>query len=349
MIDITQNAIPSLEEIATKIDAPIAEGPPDLIPGLVPLRGMVVIAGETNIGKSSAALEICSSVITGQPLWRASSLTPTKIAKKVVYILGEHDSEVIQRLWGKLDVPMDGKAFIIGPDKLGFDKYLVASGRPNIQAVNKLKRWTEGADLVVFDPLGSFVVGADSENDNSQMRQAIELMTSITHEAGASTVILAHQGKPYIDKNGQEHARRAYAIRGASAIEDASTNIYYMSRISTLPGQMANAAEAKNCIEMYRRKYKGEAPECMRLRKDPDTLRHTLLDEDRPMVEARRQAVQAIYGQFQLAFPEASLTELVQMVAIAAKETSTRTIWRHLRGNDAVGAGLVAPLELEIG
>ena len=91
--------IPSLEEVAVQITADIPEADPDIIPGLLPKAGQLVIAGETNVGKSLVALEICSALTTGQPLWGEDKLTPLIRAKRILYVLGEYYNEVIQRLW----------------------------------------------------------------------------------------------------------------------------------------------------------------------------------------------------------------------------------------------------------
>ena len=266
----TLGTIPSLEEIAIPITAPVEEGPPDIIPGLLPKAGQLVIAGKTNVGKSLLALEICSTLSTGTPLW--GLLNPTVRSKRILYILGEHYDGVIQRLFQKTQLPM-GDVWLLGPEKLGIDKWLVIGGKPNAAAMLKFERWVHGVDLVVFDPLSSFICGVDAENDNLLMRSVIEAMTHITQAVGASCLILAHQGKPQLDQFGREHSRGSYAIRGASAIEDASTNIFYLDK-SDSPAQSIGDGML---LDLKCRKYKGEAPPEYRLLRDPETLTHTLL------------------------------------------------------------------------
>jgi hypothetical protein len=86
--DRMPSPIPPLEAIAVPLISPPEVGPVDIIPGLLPRRGELVVAGPTDIGKSLMALEICSCLVTGQPLW--GHLTPTLQAKRILYILGEH-------------------------------------------------------------------------------------------------------------------------------------------------------------------------------------------------------------------------------------------------------------------
>lgn len=279
--------IPSLEQLAVPITAPITPGPPDIIPGFLPRQGQLVLAGETDVGKSLTALEVCSSLTTGTPLW--GHLEPALRARRILYVLGEHYDEVIQRLWRKTKLPMTDQVFLLGPEKLGSDKWLMLSGRPNVPALTKFKRWAEGCDLVVFDPLAAFIVGTDVENDNNLMRILLDSMSGITQAVGASCLVLAHQGKPTMDRFGNEHTRTRYAIRGASSIEDAATNIFYLGRGR---GDSESAEQlAGKVFAMTKRKYKGTAPDEYLLLRDPETLTHRILGGARPYVHARRQAL----------------------------------------------------------
>lgn len=320
--------IPKLEEIGIPITAPIEEGPPDLIPGLLPRRGQLVLVGETNIGKSLVALEIVSSLISGSPLW--GDLIPTLRATKVMYVLGEHYTEVIQRLWQVTKLPMTNQVILLGPEQLGFDKWLVTQGKQNLQAMSKFQKWAEGVDLIVFDPFSAFVTGVDVENDNIQMRLVLDTMSLIAQTSGASCLVLAHKGKPMMDKFGQEHARKRYAIRGASAIEDAATNIFYMDRAEG-ESQVAQATKAE-IFSLTCRKYKGQAPPEYRLVRDPHTLCHSLLG-NRPFVEVKKMDTQARFARIQSAFKDISYADVVRILA-AVQNCSEDTIRRDLGGKD---------------
>lgn len=324
LAELHASPIPDLEDIAIPITSPVEEGPPDIIPGLLPRQGQLVIAGETDIGKSLVALEICSSLTTENPLW--GELVPTLKADKILYILGEHYNGVIQRLWQHTRLPMSDKVFLLGPEQLSYDKWLVANGKPNMQAISKFQKWAGGVDLVVFDPFSAFVTGVDVENDNIQMRLVLDTMSLISQTVGASCLVLAHQGKPMIDKFGQEHSRKSYAIRGASAIEDAATNIFYMGRAE---GASSAAQRADMPIlSLTRRKYKGEAPPEYRLLRDTTTLVHTLLG-NRPFVEVQKISTQAKVAKMQAAFPDMEFREIIRAVAVM-NDQSEQTIKRYL-------------------
>lgn len=334
-IDPSQaSPIPLLEDIAIRITDEIAEGPPDAITGLLPEKGQLVIAGETNVGKSLVALEICSALTTERPLWREK--IPNKKAKKILYVLGEHYREIIQRMHRKTELPL-GDVWILGPNELKFDKWLVQNGKQNPTIIRKFEKWAQGCDLIIFDPLSAFVTGIDSENDNLQMRLVIDSMSLIAQSVGASCLILAHQGKPYMDKLGVEHHRKSYAIRGASGIEDAATNIFYMNEYRsekppTSPGDSLNSLvdidEDGKIYELVCRKYKGEAPEKYRLLRDPGTLTHRLLG-NRPQVELKRLVVKSKVDRLMKAFPQMPAMEAYQAIA-SIIGCDVRTIQRYL-------------------
>ena len=320
--------IPRLEEVGIPITSAIPEGPGDIIPGLLPRQGQLVIAGETNVGKSLVALEICSSLITGIPLWGA--LEPALRARRILYVLGEHYNEVIQRLWQVTQLPMTDQVFLVGPEQVGYDKWLVTGGRPNPAAVSKFRVWAEGCDLIVFDPFSAFVTGIDVENDNATMRLVLDTMNLVAQGAGASCLILAHQGKPFIGKNGREQKRKTYAIRGASAIEDAATNIFYMGTWE--PENPSDASERMppgRAFELRLRKYKGIAPPKYVLLRDETTLTHTIAG-GKPAKELERIVLEAKVGRIKRAYPANTWEDACRMVA-SADNLSEDTVRRALK------------------
>lgn len=299
--------IPSLDEIATRLIDPVEEGPPDILPGFLPRKGQLVLVGETNVGKSLIALEVCSSLVTGNPLW--NEFTPTLKAQKILYILGEHYNEVIQRLWQKTQLEMTDQVFLLGPEQLGMERWLVTQGKPNLPAIARYRKWAEGCDLIVWDPLSAFVSGLDAENDNVQMRLVLDLMSQISHSAGAASIILAHQGKPTMDMKGVEHRRKSYATRGASGIEDAATNIYYMNK-----AEDQQSSRDGTIYELFCRKYKGDAPELIRLLRNPETLTHFALGKQ-PFSEVQKVAYRAKVERLQKYNPDINYRTAIRLVA----------------------------------
>ena len=302
---------PEWDKIGEPITAPIKPGPPDIIPGLLPRQGQLVIAGETDIGKSLVALEICSSLVTGKPLW--GQLNPTIKAKRILYVLGEHYNEVIKKLYRKTELEMTDDVHLYGPEDLKSNKWLVQNGKQNLEGIQQLVGAASGCDLVVFDPLAAFFVGVDAENDNPGMRVVLDTLGAISQDVGASCLILAHQGKPTMGKDGQEYSRTKYAIRGASSVEDAATNIFYMGHLQGNSGA-ASGADASRLFTIKKRKYKGEAPDEYRLLRHRDNLTHTILG-DRPFIETRKIETQAKVARLQAKFPEKSMKEIISIVS----------------------------------
>ena len=324
LVDYGARPIPSLEEIAERFTDPIGDEPVDIIPGLVPKAGQVIIAGETNVGKTLAAIEIVSSLVTGEKLW--GELEPTCRAKKVLYVLGEHYTDVARRLWLHTKLPLTDEVFILGPEQLNYDRWLVANSKPNIHAIDKFRRWAEGCDVLVFDPYASFMIGEGAENDNIGARLVLDSMSLIAQSAGASCIVLAHQGKPIMDMHGREQSRKTYAIRGASGIEDAATNIFYMGRAKG-DSEAAKAAEG-DIYSLICRKYKGVAPAEYRLLRDPYNLTHTLLG-NRPFVEVRRLATEGKLGRLLSKCPNLTRSQAYEIIA-ALEGIDVRTVRRHL-------------------
>lgn len=249
---------------------PLPEYVPELIPGLLPESGVTGIVGETETGKSLVACEIASSLLTGNPLW--GHIEPSRTIGKVVYILGEHTCSTLQGLFHRTKLPHAGDFRIIGPEHLHPYKALVAAGIQQMAAVDRLLKWTEGAGLVIFDPIAGFVQGENSEQDNAVMRTLIDTMSLIAQSNKAACLVLSHMGKAKMDEQGLEIRRQSYATRGASAQEDAMVSVFYLRKSSIVK-------TAKERFDLSIRKFKGNpSHDVFRLERDPETQRNTLLN-----------------------------------------------------------------------
>lgn len=264
--------------------SPPEPGPPDLIPGLLPRHGHLLIAGETDVGKTTVALEIAQAVLTGQPLWGVTAVT--EVITKVAYIMGEHHESIVQSLWRLMDFGGQPAIRIHPPSAR---RPLVSRGITMERSRDYLKEWCQGSQLVIFDPLNAFAAGSDVENDSANMRACINAMEDVT--AGGALLILGHMGKPYFDKDRQKYQHRTtYASRGSSAIEDSVTCCYYMIQ--------DDAKEHANRFRLVRRKYKGDAPTFYLLQRD-DKNCHTLIGggKTRAQISAARSAAGAQGGR----------------------------------------------------
>jgi RecA-family ATPase len=254
---------------------PLPDSAPELIPGLLPQRGAAAIVGETNTGKSLIALEIGASLLTGEPLW--GKLEPTKQIKRMTYVLGEHTCSTIRGLYHKTQLPHAGDFRLIGPEHLHPYKALVIGGIAQQMAIDRLIKWCEGSELIVFDPLAGFIQGLGAEQDNASMRTLIDSMSYIAEAVGSACLILSHMGKPRIDEAGAEIRRTSYAMRGASAQEDALTYLFYLRRDSLVKQQGPQERYALSV-----RKIKGDpSMEVFKLTRDPETKRNWLTGSEK--------------------------------------------------------------------
>ena len=251
-----------LASVGIPIETPVVH-PAEVIPGLLPATGQLILAGDTNVGKTLVALEIASAILTGDPLWGA---LPVRRGGKVLYVLAEHHTSVLQGLWGVTGLPVPPKSlWVVGPHEFS-DHHVLVRGAPQLSVLQQIQAWAAECALVVFDPLAAFIRGENVENDNAQMRLLVDSLTGVAERAGAACVILAHSGKPSRGEHGERIQRGEYRIRGASAIEDAASAVFYMEH------------GAGGVFTLRRRKYKGaQEPRTYALARDPETLRHTLV------------------------------------------------------------------------
>ena len=246
---------------------PINTTTDELFPGIIPQHGAAIIAGQKECGKSLISAEIQHSALTGEPLWE--HIIPKRTVTKTVHFLAEHHSYMLQQLiQNKLKFPASDNLRIFGPEHLGERRVIVSSGVRRNVAVETYKRLAEGAGLVVFDPIASFIQGeANAESDNSSMRHLVMAMTEIASETGAACLILGHKGKPMYTPEGRKIERDTYGVRGASATEDAAAAVHYLAQVG----------KADDLFELTVIHYKGPKLLPMKLHRSKETLRHTLL------------------------------------------------------------------------
>lgn len=313
---------PPLDVVSASIYADLPIDPPDLIPGVLPSAGTAGIVGETNVGKSLLSLEIASCLVTGQPLWGA--IEPTKTINRVVYFLGEHTKRTIQELYHLTGLPKEGDIRLVGPEDLanGLGKGVVVNGVLQQKVIDWYSELTEGAGLVVFDPLSAFVQGHDAENDNTTMRTLVGGLGLVAERTGAACLILSHMGKPRIDQNGQAHQRTSYAMRGASSQEDALTHVFYFRHTAVVDQQDAT-------YEFVSRKFKGESDRGkIHLVRNPITKRHTMVEGGR--TQMKQVQTKDRMAQLEAQHPEWTKTQIVNKVATELG-VDPRTVFNRIK------------------
>lgn len=249
------------------IDDPLPESPSELIDGILLTHGATGIIGQKEVGKSLLSLEVQHALLTGEPLW--GSLKPNMTVNKTVHFLAEHASPVLMGLYKRTGLSTTKRLRIFGPEHLGAMKLLVSNGIRREEAISFYKELADGAGLVVFDPLASFIQGQSAENDNAPMRSLIDTMIEIASSTGAACLILGHQGKPQFFQ-GKQMRRSAYATRGASSSEDAMTAVHYLDKQA---GVTINGCPLYELRPIH---FKGLKVGPFKLLRDPKTCLHTL-------------------------------------------------------------------------
>lgn len=299
---------------------PLPPEPPELIPGLLLAHGATAISGLKETGKSLIALEIQSSLLTGQPLW--GEINPNSRITKTVHFLGEHTAPTLMGLFRRTQLPNEGELKIFGPEHLTKHKLLMSSGILQQASVDFYKKLAAGAGLVVFDPLSSFMQGQAAENDNAPMRGLVNAMIDIAESTGAACLVLAHQGKPQLVE-GKMVKRYMYATRGASSSEDAFTAVHYLDHI------VGQKIKNEDMYELRPIHFKGIKPAPFRLMRDPKTCRNTTLTGTKSFHDDLRREANDMIGRFLADNTQVQYRTALHLAAVAmgvADETIERRV-----------------------
>lgn len=218
-----------------------------------------MLFGAKELGKTTILFEIAHALLTQTPLW--GQLAPTLKVEKVVYIMGEHHKELAKaqwrKMWGAEEINMVG----IPPGAHHLFRGMILP-----RTVARLAEAVKGAGLVLFDPLSAFMDGEGVENDPTAMRGVLNAMIQV---AGDGVVGIGHhEGKPAYDQRSGKWVDSS-TPRGASTIGDAAASIWRLT-----PYRPGHEAHRFRLVKWW---YKGEAPPWYDLKRDPQTLRHTLV------------------------------------------------------------------------
>lgn len=320
----------SLKSVSVDSDEPIPAEPPDLIEGFLPRREVVILASDTNWGKTLTALEVAYTVISGTPLWGKLPLNGDP--GPVLYILGEHNTRSIRRQWQEcLGYQGNGQLRIVDPEQW-VDRALVQGAAFRMDKIDTLKAWVKdgGYKLVVFDPLSAFVQG--DENDNIVMRALVDAAKAATTGVGATCLFLAHFGKPPRDSKG--HVIKGWdlaRIRGASSTPHAASRIWYL-----LPADPEEPnPEYGTYWTVSLKKTKDATPMAYLLERDLVTLRQTLLTTtNRPSIQMRKNQLLKAFDTFSSDNPDLLKTEAVTQFCVL-NNVGKSTLYRYLKERES--------------
>jgi len=194
-----------------------------LMEGLLEEKGTLLVVGPTGIGKSIFTLNIALTVGSGQnSLWNRFAIQrPLRTA----FIQAENPAAFV---WQRMRMMVDGDpSFRSGLNMVALPKM---NGRHRVlglrfkdqkfrDLVMRIKDRTH-ADILIIDPLISYA-GVD-ENNNSEMRNALDALTDVCMKADMSVIMIHHSGK--LGDQG------VFTGRGASSIADWASNIVTLKR-----------------------------------------------------------------------------------------------------------------------
>jgi hypothetical protein len=207
------------------IERPIKVKPP-VVDNLMDDRDSLLITGTTGIGKTLLAGEIGMYIAQGRNLFDKEAFYISQ-PRRVLFVQSEisiknmqfrlktqaQELEVAEDTLHRIFLPWENNDVRVTGDLLnGFADSL-------IRYITKYN-----IEVVILDPLISY--HSANENDNVQVRKALDTITKVSTSCSVSTIICHHHGK--IDLEGH------HAARGASAIAD------WASTILTLKNNKSN-------------------------------------------------------------------------------------------------------------
>jgi AAA domain-containing protein/DnaB helicase-like protein len=198
--------------------ADVATDPPVrwLVDGIVPVGGLVVLAGEPGAGKTLLALDVALRCAHGMT-WLGRGCR----AASTVYLAGEGSPGLGARLRAWRAAHPQARA--------GDGHYVaVADGVPDLTRVSAVAELTEllamarrdhgrDASCVVVDTLAMAAPGAD-ENDAGAVGQVLRVLAELRLRHGVTVIVLHHLRKPQAGSP----SSGMHALRGSSAIAGAA-------------------------------------------------------------------------------------------------------------------------------
>ena len=189
-----------------QIGAALAEPKPEeswVINGLLPVRGIALLAAEGGVGKSTLAAQLCAGLSAGRGFFGfdAGTAIPT------LFLEAEGSRErFVERIGvalANLSIPADGLPFYIQPK----------AWRPSLNGTTADTIRVCGSRLVILDTVGLFE--RFDENSATEFKALIiNPLRRLGDETGAAFLLIHHQGKP------NEMRKGRHKIRGTSAFVD---------------------------------------------------------------------------------------------------------------------------------
>lgn len=193
-------------------------------------RGMItILAGHAGQGKTTLALWLASHVSNGD-------LMPGGKPGNVYYFTTENDESIVLRprleaMDARLDRVMvmrsDARQLTLTDPRL-FEMHKIFDGKP---------------DLIVFDPVQSYVGKKLDMNRTDDVRFMMDNLNKLLHATNAAVVLICHTKKAPMGFNG----RPCELINGSSDFVNAARNVCFLGRDPARP-DVCVVAQEKNSL-----------------------------------------------------------------------------------------------------
>ncbi len=180
--------------------------------GILPKRGILLIAGDPKVGKSTLTSQMCLDLVSGNPFLREFAI---EHPVKVLYIFSEGSKRGLQKLYQSqligvrasgIRIDENSKRHLFIYNGIGLSLKRKEGIKRIMQLIKKYN-----IDVVVLDPISLFFDG--NLNKSEIVIQLIRKIQHVAAECGTSFVIVHHYRKPREKGNDQPMHR----VLGSSA------------------------------------------------------------------------------------------------------------------------------------
>ena len=160
-----------------------------LVPEYLPRGGIVILAGDGGVGKTSVIANLAAAVSNGQP----SILGPAHLKGPGRVLLLNAEDSVRKVLKKRLRLAGVNQERVLCPD---FKKETASFSDYQFGA-RKLERMIRyfAPDLVVFDPFQSFLPQNVNISARNQIRQCLQPLVGLGEQIGCTVVVVCHTNK----------------------------------------------------------------------------------------------------------------------------------------------------------
>ena len=188
--------------------------------GLLPIGGLMILAGQPKARKSMTLNALCHAMITATPAFCAQSIQSGGRVKPVLAVSRPHcvlvfeqelgQQEYAERWRGVIADEVETRQKLLRDNlhvrSMDFTMMLDNEGVDLIAAEIEALR----PDVVCFDPLRKF--HASEENSATEMSRVMRSLSILRAKYGISIIVLHHEAKP------SEHRQGGAAGRGSSVV-----------------------------------------------------------------------------------------------------------------------------------